>query len=102
MDRRRLEDAHLKFAVLQVVSWYPETLQFGEVDLSSDVNDCLERFTGMYYSHFSKKYAGKWLIGIRKVHGSQTCQCNIHNSVSVVVILSWWSGMYCFFSIFLL
>ena len=68
MDRRRLEDAHLKFAVLQVVSWYPEALTLGEVDLSSSVSECLGRVTGTYYSQFSKKYAGKRLPEICKLH----------------------------------
>ena len=39
MDRRRLEDSHLKFAVLQVVMWYPEALQLEEFPLSTSVNE---------------------------------------------------------------
>ena len=27
MDRRRFEDAHLKYAALKIVSWYPNMLE---------------------------------------------------------------------------
>ncbi len=59
LDRRRLEDAHLKLAVLQIISWYPESLHIQDIPLTSDVNAVLARFTGIYYNQFTAKYAGK-------------------------------------------
>ena len=58
MDRRRLEDSHLKFAVLQVMMWYSEALQLEEFPLSASVNETLSRFTAAYYIQFTRKYAG--------------------------------------------
>ena len=58
MDRRRLEDAHLKFAVLQVISWYPDSLHLTEVPITSSVNEMLKTFTSTYYNLFNAKYAG--------------------------------------------
>ena len=58
MDRCRLEDAHLKFAVLQVISWYPDLLHLKEVPMTSSVNEMLKTFTSSYYTLFTAKYAG--------------------------------------------
>ena len=46
-DRRRLEDAHLKFAV---ITGFPPC---------SDINSVLQSFTSKYYTIFTAKYAGK-------------------------------------------
>ena len=56
MDRRRLEHAHLQYAILVVCSWYhlnPITINEGKVD-----EDILE-FAYLYHSAFSEKYASK-------------------------------------------
>ena len=50
---------HNKFAILQVISWYPESLYLRDVPLNSDVNDVLEKFTSVYYDCFTTKYTGK-------------------------------------------
>ena len=48
-----------KFAILQVISWYPESLYLRDVPLNSDVNDVLEKFTIVYYDRFTSKYTGR-------------------------------------------
>ena len=48
-----------KFAILQVISWNPESLYLRDVPLNSDVNDVLEKFTIVYYDCFTSKYTGK-------------------------------------------
>ena len=58
LDRRRLEDAHLKFSVLQTISWYPESLRLHDIPITSDVNVMLQRFIRTYYNQFTAKYAG--------------------------------------------
>ena len=58
LDRRRFEDAHIKYAVLHIISWYSESLQLQDVPLTSDVNAVLEKFTSVYYKLFTAKYAG--------------------------------------------
>ena len=58
MDRRHLEDAHLKFAVFQVLSWYPDLLHLKEVPMTSSVNEMLKTFKSSYYTLFTAKYAG--------------------------------------------
>ena len=60
MDRRRLEDAHLKYAVMNVVSWYPSsTFQLEDLDMSMSINNLLSSVTASYYSTFTSKYSCK-------------------------------------------
>lgn len=58
LDRRRFEDAHLKFAILQISAWYPELMHSKNVPLTPDISKVLEKFTSAYYRHFTTKYAG--------------------------------------------
>jgi hypothetical protein len=59
MDRRRLEMAHLKYAMLNVCSWYSE-LSINQVGITaSKVDDTILQFSSIYYSCFSSKYSRK-------------------------------------------
>ncbi len=54
MDRRRLEAAHFKYAMLKVVFWYPGDIDF-DMKCSADLNDTLLKFTPKFQI-FHKKY----------------------------------------------
>ena len=58
LDRRRLEEAHLKLCVLDVFNRYPEV--FPKWLLNTDLRSSLNAITPLYYEAFSLKYAGKW------------------------------------------
>ena len=61
MDRRRLEMAHLQYAVITVCSWYPQNLQVCQVGITpSKVDDMIAEFTKSYYLCFSAKYASEF------------------------------------------
>lgn len=62
LDRRRLEEAHLKFCVLDVYKRYPEA--FPRWVISTSVQQTLEDVTPLYYKAFADKYAGKSYINI--------------------------------------
>ena len=57
LDRRRLEAAHFKFAVLCVTSWYSCDIKQSPV-FSSDHQQDLLKFTPIYQEAFHKKYSG--------------------------------------------
>jgi len=59
LDRRRLEDAHMIWAVLTVMEWYPEN--FGPEAMMlrpAHFNDSLSQITLRFHKSFSEKYAG--------------------------------------------
>ena len=58
MDRQRLESAHLKYAMLNVCSWYPSLSVEDAVFRATDVDDTVLEFSKKYYLLFSSKYAG--------------------------------------------
>ena len=79
LDRRRLESAHLKFAVLTTQSHYPN-MWLGPVCVHTDLSKTLVEFTVTYYKAFTHKYSGllthtyrqqsQWLRKIEiRVHG---------------------------------
>lgn len=57
MDRRRFEEAHLKFAILQTVAQYQDQFQLNKLPFYSDIKDTLEHFTPVYYQYFQGRYA---------------------------------------------
>ena len=61
LDRRRLEDAHIKFAVLQIMMWYSKSMSSKDFPLMSDMNSVLQTFTSKYYEIFTAQYAGTFL-----------------------------------------
>ncbi len=59
MDRRRLETAHFKYAVLTVCSWYPALSICDVVIKPGQQDEAVLHFTDKYYQCYSTKYAGK-------------------------------------------
>lgn len=57
LDRRRLEAAHLLYAILNVTEWY-----FGLKDkfhfTRGNLDDAIDKITPLYHNAFSKEYAG--------------------------------------------
>lgn len=45
MDRRRLEAAHLKYASLQMATWYPEAISNSAIKFEGDVMATLNAIT---------------------------------------------------------
>ena len=59
MDRRRLEDAHFQFAILQAASWYPEHFDINTLALHSSTKNTLLDVTAVYHGVFMAQYASK-------------------------------------------
>ena len=61
MDRRRLEMAHLEYAVLRVCSWYPDHFQVSKLPFKpGSIDATIDAVCAVYHMAFSTKYAG-WL-----------------------------------------
>ena len=60
MDRRRFEEAHLKYAVHKMKASYSSA--FGQVSTirGIDIGSTLEKMTPTLISGFKKKYGGKF------------------------------------------
>ena len=58
LDRRRLEAAHLLYAVLTVSLWYPHIIP--SVCLDDDLDSKLLQLISPYHRAFSEKYAGTY------------------------------------------
>ena len=56
MDRRRLEEAHLKFCILDVFKRYPRN--FPHWHVATNLQQALDTITPAYYEAFCTKYAG--------------------------------------------
>ena len=56
IDRRRLEAAHFKYAMLCVALWYPDCVPV----FSSNMDIILPEFTSAYQQAFHKKYSGEF------------------------------------------
>ena len=56
MDRRRLEEAHLRFCLLDVFKRYPQI--FPDWTISSNLQKSLDAITPLYYTAFSDHYVG--------------------------------------------
>lgn len=59
LDRRRVEEAHFQFAILQVASWYPRVLNVKELCLHADTQDTLSSVVPVYHAQFLTSYASK-------------------------------------------
>lgn len=57
MDRRRFEAAHLKYASLQVATWYPEAISYSSIKFGGDVTDTLNKITPALLLSFEANYA---------------------------------------------
>lgn len=59
LDRRRLEAAHLRYAVLSISSQFNlPTADHAHITLESDIYQTLKVFTPTYFKAFTSKYAG--------------------------------------------
>ena len=56
LDRRRLEEAHMRFCILDVFKRYPQT--FPTWTITSNLQQTLDDITPLYYSAFATRYAG--------------------------------------------
>ena len=61
LDRRRLEAAHLKYAVLTTMARYPDICNHKGLTISTSLSDTIEDTAPMFYKEFMSKYAGTWL-----------------------------------------
>ena len=68
LDRRRLEDGHMRYAVLKVVSWYGEKMSPQTFPILPSVNETLATMTMKYYSNFTTKYSGAHTFKLLAVH----------------------------------
>lgn len=66
MDKRRLEDAHFCFAMLNIVQWYSDDLDITEIIFSSDMSKTLLQFTPIFQKLFYSKYSGNSYICVIK------------------------------------
>ena len=66
MDRRRFEAAHLKFACLQMATWYPEAISFDSVKFEGDLTATLDKVTPSLFCAFEAKYAGSYLSVVKE------------------------------------
>ena len=60
MDRRRLEHAHMHYAMLNVAKWYEGSFKIKSILFSSDQSQTtLSEFTPLYLKAFYEQYSGK-------------------------------------------
>jgi len=60
MDRRRLEHAHMRYAMLNVAKWYQGAFQIKSISFSSDQSQTtLLELTPLYLKAFYEQYSGK-------------------------------------------
>lgn len=57
LDRRRLEEAHMKICTLDVFRRYPES--FPTWSINYDMQSNLDAVTPIYYEAFATRYAGE-------------------------------------------
>jgi len=63
LDRRRLEDAHMIYAVLNVMAWYPESFGPETRKLKpTNFNEVLSHITPIFHECFSEKYTGTHIL----------------------------------------
>lgn len=61
LDRRRLEEAHLKYSILRMYQQYDS--YFSKWSLSSNIKQTLEDITPTFYEAFSAYYTCKFYSG---------------------------------------
>ena len=58
MDRRRLENAHIRYAILTISKWYPDHFSCNNIAFTSDTASTLLEFTPLYQEIFHQTYSG--------------------------------------------
>ena len=66
MDRRRLECAHIRYAILKVVQWYSRDLNVEKISFHNNPSSTLLEFTPIYQKLFHHKYSGIYVA--RYIH----------------------------------
>ena len=73
LDCRRLEMAHLQYALLQVCGWYPDQLHTSKIAITpGDLDVTITTIGEVYYSLFVEKYASKYSNNIHRLHVAVT------------------------------
>ena len=52
LDTRRAEAGHIQYAILRVVSWYPEILSAEKLPLHADIDVTLSAVVSLYHGAF--------------------------------------------------
>jgi len=58
MDRRRLESAHIRFAMLKVAQWYPDDIDIAKIIFHNNPSSTLLEFTPIFQKLFHRVYSG--------------------------------------------
>ena len=58
MDRRRLEEAFLQYALLRVASWYPSHISIDKLHLHDGLSRTLLSSTPLFHKAFTQKNTG--------------------------------------------
>ena len=62
LDRRRLEEGHLKYCILMVYFYYPDA--FPSWNISSNILSTIDNITPVYYNYFTKRFASRQQLTI--------------------------------------
>ena len=62
IDRRRLEHAHIRYAILNVAEWYCNFNVKSITFTSDQAETTLQEFTPLYAKAFYELYSSKWTI----------------------------------------
>lgn len=62
MDRRRLEEAFLQYALLKVAEWYPLQISIHKLYLHDGLSEMLLKATPLFHEAFTKKYSGTSIL----------------------------------------
>ena len=59
LDRRRIEAAHLQFAILQVALWYHLAVNklALHTDMDSTLSDVVKEYHGIFTAHYAREFS---------------------------------------------
>ena len=66
LDRRRLEEAHLKVCLLDVYTRYPGIVSTWSI--STNLQESLDNTAPLYYEAFATKYAGEYYAHLHNAY----------------------------------
>ena len=80
LDRRRAEAGHIQYAILRVVSWYPEILATEKLTLHANTDETLSTVVSLYHGAFMAHNARKTKINCHAKNLAISCDlCYVHN-----------------------
>jgi hypothetical protein len=85
LDRRRIESAHLRYAVLRLQQAYQDTFP-AKIPMSSNIEDTLEKILPMFYQSFIKKLSGKFLFHLTTFLMITEHECHYAGCTNVLVL----------------